>query len=58
MNYIWKIRCPESGYIVGECGCQYCFNEFEMDDGLDPWSEEETWEEFEFDMEDYTEEEE
>lgn len=30
-DYLWKVRCPESGYLVGECGCTYCFDEFELD---------------------------
>lgn len=30
-DYLWKIRCPESGYLIGDCGCMYCFDEFEMD---------------------------
>lgn len=30
-EYLWKLRCPESGYLVGECECLYCFDEFELD---------------------------
>lgn len=33
-DYLWKIRCPESGYIVAECGCFYCYDEFELDSTL------------------------
>lgn len=48
-SYVWKIRCAESGYIVGECGCHYCYQEFELDniddteveDEYDIWSDEE-----------------
>lgn len=37
-EYLWKIRCPESGYIVAECGCLYCFDEFEMDSAFDEYA--------------------
>lgn len=54
-DYLWKIRCPESGYIVADCGCLYCYDEFELDsefeyeyeyleEGLD-WDDLEEWDE-------------
>lgn len=40
--WIWKTRCPESGYMVGECGCNYCYQEYvDEDEYADIWSDEE-----------------
>ncbi len=30
-GWMWKTRCPESGYLVGDCGCNYCFQEYELE---------------------------
>lgn len=48
-DYLYKIRCPESGYLVADCGCLYCFDEFEMDADYDYGDDDnpEDWEEIE-----------
>ena len=65
--WIWKTRCPETGYVVGECQCCFCdqeleFNEqlFEEDEYEDFWLDEENldWTDVEYDeIEDQDEEE-
>lgn len=46
-EYIWKVRCPESGYMVGECGCLYCFDEYELDSiEIDEWDDLDSLDEF------------
>lgn len=30
-DYMWTVRCSETGDFVGECGCFYCFDEFDFD---------------------------
>ena len=55
-DYLWKIRCSESGDLVGDCGCIYCFDEFDLSESDDwanlddDWSDDEDlegWEEWE-----------
>lgn len=64
-DYLWKIRCPESGYIVADCGCMYCYDEFELDTELyDEYAyledelpeEDDIWEGFTFEDEEETNE--
>lgn len=43
-DFLWKVRCTETGSFVGDCGCIYCFDEFSLDE-LDP-------DDFDFDIHD------
>lgn len=55
-DYLWRIRCSESGNFVGDCGCFHCFDEFELDiddfnynwsDDSSEFEDEEEWVDFE-----------
>lgn len=45
-DWIWKTRCAETGYLVGECQCCFCDQEPELDEylfELDHVLEEDFW---------------
>lgn len=31
VDYLWKVRCSETGDLVGDCGCYWCQDEIEVD---------------------------